>query len=195
MLVEYEKMYRTLTADGELTKMIGTQEEIIEMALKKKSKLLQLVALDSITPADFKEMTAQCNAEIKSAEQELNQLRHQEESSAEFRTHMEKVRSTLKTAEQDVANGIVTKDFIDTFIDKIFVTPEAADGSMRLDIRIFSGDATQKYLQKLKSRAGHMTGVCERSEENTGVPTISDDASRTGHTFKKMIEAYERNMK
>ena len=193
MMEEYEKMYRTLTADGELTKMIGTQEGIIEMALKKKSKLLQLVALDSITPADFKEMTAQCNAEIKAAEQELSQLHHQEESGAEFRTHMEKVRSTLKAAEQNVANGIVTKDFIDTFIDKIFVTPEA-DGSMRLDIRIFTGDATQKYLQKLKSRAGHMTGVCEKSEENAGVPTGSDDASRTGHTFKKMIEAYEQGL-
>ena len=193
MIVEYERMYRTLTADGELTKMIGTQEGIIEMALKKKSKLLQLVALDSITPADFKEMTAQCNDEIKVAEQELSQLRHQEESSAEFRTHMEKVRTTLKAAEQDVANGIVTKDFIDTFIDKIFVTPEE-DGSMRLDIRIFTGDATQKYLQKLKSRAGHMTGVCERNEENAGVPTVSDDASRAGHTFKKMIEAYERSL-
>ena len=190
---EYEKMYRSLTSSGELTKMIAKQENIIEMALKKKSKLLQLAAGDNITDADFKEMTAQCNAEIKSAEQELSELRHQEEASAEFHTHMEKIRTTLKAAERDVANGTITKEFVDTFIDKIFVTPEA-DGSMKLDIRIFTGESTEKYLQKLKGRSGHMTTVCERNEENADVSTGSDDGDRTGHTFKKMIEAYEQGL-
>lgn len=193
MIAEYERMYRTMTSDGQLVKMIETQEGIIEMGLKKKSKLLQLVALDSITPADFKEMTAQCNAEIKSAEAELASLRQQEASSEEFRTHMEKVRSTLKAAEQDVANGVITKDFIDTFIDKIFVTPEA-DGSLRLDIRIFTGDATAKYLQNLKVRAGHTTPVCNSTVEHSRLATDIADDCRTGHTFKKMVEAYEQSV-
>lgn len=193
MIAEYERMYRTMTSDGQLTKMIATQEGIIEMALKKKSKLLQLVALDSITPADFKEMTAQCNAEIKAAETELANLRQQESSSEEFRTHMEKIRSTLKAAEQDVANGVITKDFIDTFIDKIFVTPEA-DGSLRLDIRIFTGDATAKYLQNLKIRAGHMTPVYGTTEEKSRIATDIADDCRTGHTIKKMVEAYEQSV-
>ncbi|MBP3468293.1 MAG: hypothetical protein J6K26_02100, partial [Lachnospiraceae bacterium] len=42
--------------------------------------------------------------------------------------------------------------FIDTFIDKIFATPEG-DGTMRLDIKIFTGESCEKYLQKLKRRA------------------------------------------
>ena len=174
MLEEYERMYRSMTSDGNLEKKMQAAQAAIEMALKKKSKLLELAAMDSITNADFKSMTAQCNEEIKASEEELAELREQQESSSEFRTHMEKIRTTLKAAERNAAEGTITKEFIDTFIDKIFVTPEA-DGSMRLDIRIFTGDSTEKYLQKLKRRA--------------------DSESRTGHTFKKMIESYENSMK
>ncbi len=174
MLEEYERLYRSMTSDGNLEKKMQAAQAAIEMALKKKNKLLELVAMDSITNADFKSMTAQCNEEIKASEAELAELREQQESSSEFRTHMEKIRATLKAAERNAAEGTITKEFIDTFIDKIFVTPEA-DGSMRLDIRIFTGDSTEKYLQKLKRRA--------------------DSESRTGHTFKKMIESYESSMK
>ena len=46
---------------------------------------------------------------------------------------------------------------------------------MRLDIKIFTGESCEKYLQKLKRRA--------------------DSEGRTGHTFKKMIQAYENGMK
>ena len=174
MLEEYERMYRSMTSDGNLEKKMQAAQAAIEMALKKKSKLLELAAMDSITNADFKSMTAQCNEEIKASEAELAELREQQESSSEFRAHMEKIRATLKAAERNVAEGTITKEFIDTFIDKIFVTPEA-DGSMRLDIRIFTGDSTEKYLQKLKRRG--------------------DSEGRTGHTFKKMIESYENSLK
>ena len=57
---------------------------------------------------------------------------------------------------------------MDTFVDKIIATPVDAR-TMRLDVKIFTGEVTGKYLEKL--------------------------ARRTGHTFKKMIEAYENGMK
>ena len=174
MLEEYERMYRSMTSDSNIEKKIESAQATIELTLKKKSKLLELVALDSITPADFKSMTAQCNADIKAAEQELAELREQQESSEEFRSNMERIRKVLRDAERDCQNGEITKEFIDTFIDKIFATPEG-DGTMRLDIKIFTGESCEKYLQKLKKRE-NLEGC-------------------TGHTFKKMIEAYENGMK
>ena len=173
MLEEYERMYRVMTSDGNIEKKIEAAQASIELTLKKKSKLLELVALDSITPDDFKSMTAQCNADIKAAEQELAELREQQESSEEFRSNMERIRKVLRDAERDCQNGEITKEFIDTFIDKIFATPEGG-GTMRLDIKIFTGESCEKYLQKLKRRA--------------------DSEGRTGHTFKKMIEQQERQM-
>ena len=54
MLAEYEQMYKSMTADENLTKKMEASESKLQLARKKKSKLLELVALDSITPADFK---------------------------------------------------------------------------------------------------------------------------------------------
>jgi len=194
MLSEYERMYKVMTADGSLIKKIEDAENKLQLALKKKNKLLELVALDSITAADFKAMTAGCNEEIKALEQELAELHQQQESSQEFHVHMEKIRSVLRAAEADVSRGTITKDFIDSFIDKVYMTPEE-DGSMCLSIKIFTGDTTEKYLQKLKRRAGIITLPTGRHDETPDDTRGSDDDSRTGHTFKKMIESYENSLK
>ena len=173
MIAEYERMYRSMTCDGNLEKKIEEVQTNIDLAKKKKSKLLELVTLESITPADFKAMTAQCNQEIKSGEQALLELKDQQESSEEFRANMEHLRKVLRDAEKQCQTEAITKDFIDTFIDRIYVTPED-DNTLRLDIKIFTGDTCEKYLGKLKRRA--------------------NSEGSTGHTFKKMIEAYESGM-
>lgn len=165
MMKEYEKMYRSMTSNGDIEKKIEDINRSIELSLKKKGKLLELVTLDSITASDFKSMTEQCNADIKAAEQELAELQSQQESSKEFKENMDRIRRVLADAERDCSNGKITKEFVDVFIDKIFVTPES-DGSMRLDIKIFSGDLCERYIEKLKKRT-NFEGC-------------------TGHTFKKM---------
>lgn len=109
-------------------------------------------------------MTAQCNADMQAGEQELLELRHRQETNAEFHANMERIRKVLREAERKCETGAITRDFIDTFIDKICVTP-ADDGSLRLDIKIFTGDTCEKYLNKLKNG--------------------TNEAGRTGHTFKE----------
>lgn len=168
MLHEYERMYASMTSDVNLEGQIADREGAIELALKKKGKLLELTALGQISNEDFAEMTKACNAEIKAAERDLAELRAQRDDSEEFRRHMEKIRSTLRAAEREANAGMITKEFVDTFVDKIIATP-VDEHTMRLDVKIFTGETTAKYLEKL--------------------------ARRTGHTFKKMIEAYENGMK
>ena len=168
MIAEYERMYAAMTSDVNLEGQISDAEGKIELALKKKSKLLELTALGQITNEDFAAMTAACNEEIKAAEQELAELRSRRDDSEDFRRHMEKIRSTLRAAERSANAGAITKEFVDAFVDKIIATP-VDEHTMRLDVKIFTGEVTSKYLEKL--------------------------ARRTGHTFKKMIEAYENGMK
>ena len=105
--------------------------------------------------------------EIKDAEKQIMELEHQMFSREEFRKHMDAIRATLEAARRDAAQGLITAEFVSKYIDKILVTSED-DGSLRLDIKIFTGESTQKYLANL--------------------------TRRTGHTFKKMIEAYEQGM-
>ncbi len=194
MMLEYEKLYLLMTANGKLDKMIAKQEGIIDLANKKKGALLKLIAEGNINGKDFKDMTEACNKEIHDAEVELAELKNQQESSEEFKKHMEKVRAVLRAAERDIEKGEISKDFIDTFIDKIFVTP-LEDKTMELRIKIFTGETTERYLKKIKGRACIITAPSERSEENAVKSGVLDTQSRTGHTMKKMIEKYENDLK
>ena len=134
---------------------------------KKKSKLLEYNVTGQLSDADFLAMNKACTEEIKDAEAQIHELEQQMFSREEFRKHMDTVRATLEAARRDAAQGMVTVEWVNKYIDMILVTPEE-DGSLRLDIKIFTGETTQKYLANLRSR--------------------------TGHTFKKMIEAYEKGL-
>ena len=167
LIEEYMEMYRSLDEDNQILKQIAQQKERLELAQKKKSKLLEYNVTGQLTDADFLSLNKQCTQEIKDAEAQILELEQQLFSKEEFRKHMDAVRATLEAARRDAAQGMVTVEWVNKYIDKILVTPED-DGSMRLDIKIFTGETTQKYLANL--------------------------ARRTGHTFKKMIEAYEQGM-
>ena len=167
LIEEYIAMYKSLDQSGEVSKRIEELERTIATAEKKKQKLLTFNALGELSDKDFLSMNRQCAQEIEAARQELMDLTAQRDSAADFKRQIDTIRRVLKAAERDAANGIINKEFVDKYIDKIFATPEP-DGSMRLQIKVFTGDTTDKYLTNLRCR--------------------------TGHTFKKMIESYEKSL-
>ena len=167
LIAEYVAMFQSLDGENQIPKLIAAAREKIEFAEKKKSKLLGFSVTGAISDADFLTMNKQCADEIAAAEAEIAELEQQLYSKEEFRKQIETMKAVMRSMEQAAASGAITKEFVDEFIDKIFVTPEK-DGVMRLDIKIFTGEATMRYFEKL--------------------------AGRTGHTFKKMIEAYEQNL-
>ena len=167
LIDEYMEMYRSLDEDNQIPKQIAEQKQRRDLAQKKKSKLLEYNVTGQLSDVDFLAMNKQCTEEINDAEAQILDLEKQLFSRDEFRKHMDAVRATLESARRDAAQGMVTVEWVNKYIDKILVTPEE-DGSLRLDIKIFTGETTQKYLANLRSR--------------------------TGHTFKKMIEAYEQGM-
>ena len=168
MVEEYIRMYKELDGNGEVPKQIEAHKKAAELAQKKKSKLLEYNVTGQISDADFLSMTAACNAEIEGAEEAVRELEEQLESSADYKKHIEDIRRTLKAAQESAAQGLIGKEFVERYIDKIYVTPQE-DGTLRLDVKIFTGESTARSLEKLKRR--------------------------TGHTFKKMIEAYENGLK
>ena len=121
---------------------------------KKKQKLLTFNALGELSDRDFLSMNKQCAQELEQARQELMELEQQRDSAADFKKHIDTIRRVLQEAERDAAQGLINKEFVEQYIDKIFATPEE-DGTMRLQIKIFTGETADKYLQKLRGRAGH----------------------------------------
>jgi len=166
LIEEYITMYKSLHDEGDIQKRINEQECRINLSVKKKSKLLEYNVMGELTDKEFVTMKQQCEDEITQAEAEITELTEQENSRAEFKQHIDTIRRVLHEAQHDAAQGIINKGFIDKYIDKIFVTPE--DNEMRLEIKLFTGETTEKYLAKLKGRAGH--------------------------TSKKMIQAYENGL-
>ena len=168
LVEEYIEMYKSL-GDGEDTaKQIEALRQQIQLAQKKKSKLLGYNAAGQLSDRDFLSMNKDCDREISEAERQIYDLEQQQMSREDFRKQIETIRRVLREAERDAAQGLISKEFVDRYIDKIFATPEE-DGSLRLQIKVFTGETTDKYLANLRSR--------------------------TGHTFKKMIESYENGMK
>ena len=167
LIEEYMEMYRSLDEDNQIPKQIEQQKQRRELALKKKAKLLEYNVTGQLSDTDFLAMNKQCSEDVADADAQILELEQQMYSKEEFRKHMDEIRKTLQNAQKDAADGMISLEFVEKYIDKIFVTPEG-DNTMRLDIKIFTGETTQKYLEKLRVRTGHMS--------------------------KKMIEAYERSM-
>ena len=194
MIAEYVRMYNELTANGTLTQKMDEQKKIIDTANRKKNKLLQLVADDSVTHADFKSMTAACNEEIRAAEAEIAELEQIALESESYRKRIEEIKRVLANAQRAASRESISKEFVDKYIDKIFVTP-SGENTLLLQIKIFTGETTEKLLRKLEFRSGTINGDLTEQEKIPVAAAVSEDGVSVGHTFKKMIEAYERSMK
>ncbi len=166
LLTTYEEMFQSLETDDETTKQMEEQKRIIELADQKKNKLLELVTTGAITTANFKAMTDTCDRETAEAQKVLLELEEEMFTRDEYQKHINEVKKRLDAAVRDASTGIITNEFVAQYIGKIFVTMEE-DDLARLEIKIFTGKSTEKWLQKLRGR--------------------------TGHTLKKMIKAYEEN--
>ena len=191
MIGEYVRMYQEITDDDRLPEQIKALRQTIELAEKKKSKLLDYNVTGQISDSDFVTMTRACNEDIDAAQEQLEELENREQTGREFQKHIAAIRATLESARRDAAKGIITKNYVNQYIDKIFVTP-VDEHTMKLEIKIFTGETTAKFLKKLRQHEQSLKAA------NPLVPTVSgsdDEICHVGHTSKKMIEAYENGMK
>ena len=192
LVEEYLQKYREMTGDGKLHEKVKAQQAIIDAENRKKDQLLLLTMDGNITGRDFKRMCDECNVVIDRAEEAIRELEESMASAEEFHKQIQGIRDALGRARQAAQNGIINNDFVNSYIDKIMVTPED-DSTVRLDIKIFTGERTEKFLQKLKRYAGKGENQADNTEK--GASKGADKNGSTGVTFKKMIESYEQSMK
>lgn len=171
LLESYTEMFKTLEDDDETSRLISEQKRIIDLANQKKNKLLELVTMGAITNANFKSMTDNCDKEIDEAQRTLAELEEQLFSQEEYRKHMAEVKTRLEAAIKDASSGMISTEFVAQYIDKIFVT-SIDDDTATLQIKIFTGKSTEKWLQRLSAR----------------------HKGRVGVMSKKMIESYENSI-
>ena len=154
VIESYIEMFKSLENDNETAKQIEECKRIISLAEQKKNKLLELVTTGSITNANFKTMTDNCDKEIEEAQRTLLELEEQLFTKEEYRKHISEIKTNLEAAVKDAKKGMITNEFVAQYIDKIFATPED-NNTVRLEIKIFMGRSTEKWMRKLKGRTGH----------------------------------------
>ncbi len=190
LIEEYVEMYRALDRGGRLGSQIAALYKKLATVEQKRMKLLTFNAQGKLDDADFLAMNKQCSAEAKALQAQLDELTAQQESAGNMKQQLDTIRTVLRNAQKDAAKGVITKEFVARYIDKIFVTPEE-DGSLRLDIKIFTGESCEKHLQNLRRQASAQIVV----PQAVAAFSPSDDPEVSmGHTFKKMIESYEKNL-
>ena len=190
LIEEYVELYRTLEHGGQPEAQIAAIQKKLDTVEQKRMKLLTYNAQGTLDDADFLSMNKQCSSEAKELQAQLADLTAQQESAGNMKQQLDTIRTVLRNAQKDAADGVITKEFVARYIDKIFVTPEG-DGSLRLDIKIFTGECCEKHLQNLRRQSAAQTAAPQ------AVAAFSPDgipANSTGHTFKKMIESYEKNL-
>ncbi len=148
---EYIALYKTIANDNNTAKAIAELEKKIAFESKKKAKLLDYNINGDITDKDYIKMNKEAVKKIEAAEAEKAELENKLNSESEFKRHLDEIRTQLESAKRDAAEGLINTAFINKYIDKIYVT---ADGNtMSLNIKLFTGETCEKYLEKLRKRA------------------------------------------
>ena len=148
---EYIDLYKTIDEDNETAKAIAELNKTIAFETKKKQKLLDYNISGDISDKDFIKMNNEAIKKIERAEAEKFELENRLNSETEFKAHIREIKTTLEKAAEEAADGVIDTAFINKYIDKIFVSAE--ENTLKLDIKIFTGETCEKYLKKIRKIA------------------------------------------
>ena len=165
---EYIQIYKDMSSEQNVSKEIEEVEKRIDVVEKKKQKLLSFNALGQLSDKDFIKMNGQLTEELDSLCGERDDLLAKRDNKKDLKDKIDEMRVRFEAAAKSIADNDITRDFVEKYIDKIFVTPTGDGKTVKLDIRILTGDTFECSLEP--------------------------SAGRTGHIPKKMIESYEKNL-
>ena len=172
IIEEYTNLYSEMITKGTTTNDLQKLKERLNLLSKKKSKLLDYNTAGEISDKDFLEMNKEISKESAEIYAEIEEIENEIKSRDGFNKKIQEIKTILEKAERDASSNMIDAAFINKYVDKIYVTP-IDDGVVDISVKIFTGETFNKAFEKLGTQL----------------------VSRTGHTFKKMIESYENSMK
>jgi len=186
---KYLQYLKTANSGADFEGDIKAIESSIAKINDKKDKLLELNIEGRLTNAEFEKRNNACNDELHTKEQELKQLHKKRDGRADQSKNILRFKNELlsyfNSNQQELTPGIVN-----TFVDKIYVTPSDEDNTiMHLQILLNTGDTTQTTITTQERRRGLRVKPAMTEGDST-----ESTVRRSGHTIKKMIEAQEKQM-
>lgn len=138
-----------------------------------------------ITDEDFIKMNSALGEEIKQIEKKIVVLEQSYQAKDNIENKIKQIRQIMGDAKRHVSADAITPDFVDTYIERIDVTPE--DGYMMLEIVLKTSQIARKTIVRtgntFKKMAPVQTIVSGSPEISifTGAATI-ERTSVFGHT-------------
>ncbi len=169
---KYIEKYNQKRKDNTSSIRLQKLKNRLDFLAKKKSKLLEYNMDGHISDRDFIEMNKEISNESAEVLSEIEALENEIASTANYVQKIEEIKTILANAENEASSKMIDHHFVNTYIDKIYINP-IGDGAAEISIKIFTGET--------------YGNIFEKNSQNL--------VSRTGHTFKKMIESYEQGMK
>ena len=164
----YEKSFQSIDYAGEIKKLI---DEIEKIDLKK-DKILEYNTEGKISDSEFLKRNDSFNNRLEELEAEINSLKDKQRNEKKKLNEVYNLKKNLSNFEF-VEKEDLTQNIISLFIDKIYAEP-VSELSMNLKIVLNTGETHVRSYKSYKTR------------NNSDV--------RSGHMFKKMIEAQEKSM-
>ncbi len=193
IIEEYSNMYAEVLAKDTSSSELQKLKDRLNFLSKKKSKLLEYNIAGQINDRDFVEMNKQITDESSEIYSAIQEIEYEINSRSEYKQKIEEIRNILLKAETEASQNMIDSAFINRYIDKIYVTP-IEEGTIEISVKIFSGETVEKYLSSLRKRHKSIKNA-EKADENESSDNGTVNVCTTGQTFKKMIKAYEENMK
>lgn len=164
LLTAYIEAFRSMAGDKTVEKRIASLQSKIDLEKKKKEKLLDFNAAGKLDDRDFLEMNEKARKTIEDMTAQIAELRESQVTKDDLKARVETIRAALEEARKDAAGGVITKGFVDKYIDRIFVTPE--QDRIVLDIKLVTGSAERRFLEKLGGHHGHIMKKMIMNAEN-----------------------------
>ena len=165
LIVEYIGMFNNMTTGSEMKEEKEKLNRSMDLSKKKIEKLIEMNISGKITDDDFNTLYEKCQKEIKEANERIGEIENKIKAQKEFEVNITALKRVLDNAHRDLSDKSITREFVNMYIDKIFVQP-IDEHKMCLKIKVFTGETVEKYLEHLRSRTGHASKKMIENAEN-----------------------------
>lgn len=166
----YIAMYESIQNDRQITTEIAALNKKIALEEKKREKLLEHNASGILSDQEFASMMKGNRQLIAKTKESLFELETQLDAKQDFEKHIHFLRTALIDAYQNAKSGSITRAFVERYIDTIHAS--AAPGGVSLEIKLFTGETTERFLADIKKRWAKNSK--ENDSENISVRLCSN---------------------
>ena len=140
-LEDYTQLLSKISNTETLLRRLDNIDQQIAAIECKKQKLLSFNAANQLDDQDFLKMNSQLFEELKVLSVEREKLTQQYDEAQHLQQRIIEIQSIYDTIAVNASEGIITRAFVEKFIERIDVIPNGDGCTATLEITIFSGES------------------------------------------------------